>query len=592
MVFAGGALRALGLRRSFLGRLTAQPPRLRRHGSCPLPGIRCACLLPERARPRRHGPGTIKSPLLRRGLARPGRHGPGAGCRESSSFGRSVLLGGSGCRVRSRGVGARVPGAAGPVSSGGGVHSELSVRVASLRQVIERWSRDQVLALAPDASSQKAAQGVAAPGKWSVRGTTGSVLFGECRGSGSKPYLACVDLSEPAYRCSCPSRKFPCKHALGLLLLWSADGVPASEAAPQWVTEWVDGRAERAARSAAKVEAARAKAAEAEPEGPAAGDGGRLASGAGGRTATESVRHGRVAAGLAELERWLADQVRQGLATSAEHDWDGLAKRLIDAQAPGVAGVVSRLVQVRAEDDWPGRLLEEYALINLLAVAYRRRADLPGPLAETVHIRAGFPVTREEVLARPGVRDHWHVLGRRDDEQDRLTARRVWLKGRDTGRAALILSFAPPGQPLDASLVTGTVIDADLTFYPGAAPLRALVATRHPAPPPTIAPPASSPSAGSAGDGVPVGVSVEEGLDEVARVLGEDPWTESWPLVLAGVVPGRTAIGGLPLHPRARDPWRLIAVSGGHPVTVAVEWTPQGVRPLTTWDDEGTAVLL
>ncbi|MET9069159.1 SWIM zinc finger family protein, partial [Streptosporangium sandarakinum] len=86
----------------------------------------------------------------------------------------------------------------------------------------ERWNRDQVLALAPDASSQKAAQGVSSPGKWSGAGATAGALWGECRGSGSKPYLACVDLSEPAYRCSCPSRKFPCKHALGLLLLWSA----------------------------------------------------------------------------------------------------------------------------------------------------------------------------------------------------------------------------------------------------------------------------------------------------------------------------------------------------------------------------------
>ncbi|MGP4094636.1 SWIM zinc finger family protein [Nonomuraea sp. KM90] len=608
----------------------------------------------------------------------------------------------------------------------------------------ERWSRDQVLALAPDAPSQKAAQGVAAPGKWSLRGTTGTVLYGECKGSGAKPYLACVDLTEPAYRCSCPSRKFPCKHALGLLLLWSADAVPVQEAAPQWVTEWLEGRAERAEKSAARLEAARVKAAEAaaleagdaaraggaeagdagpgdaagratlgetgapgpdtsgtDPsdlgalgaEGPGPGVPGRgvgpgTAIGANGTSAGgrgESVRHSRVAAGLAELERWLADQVRQGLAGAAEHDWDGLAKRLIDAQAPGVAGVVSRLSRVRAEEGWPGRLLEEYALINLLAIAYRRRAELPKPLAQTVLIRAGFPVTREEVLAGPPVRDHWDVLGRRDEAQDRLTARRVWLRGRRTGRPALILSFAPQGQPLDASLVTGTTIDADLTFYPGAAPLRALVATRHgtaPWPPPTPdpSPPADSPAAPSpaapsravgsqgapspgaappegqaatglpptsalppaaqvpampggvaspaasasegrgAGAGsapvasspegrvaaglpsvvqapavpraVPPGVSPEEGLDEVARALAEDPWTESWPLVLAGVVPDRTSVGGLPLHPRCQDPWRLIAVSGGHPVTVAVEWTPQGVRPLTTWDDEGTAVIL
>jgi hypothetical protein len=476
----------------------------------------------------------------------------------------------------------------------------MSVRVASLRQVIERWSRDQVLALAPDASSQKAAQGVAAPGKWSSRGATGTVLYGECEGSGAKPYLACVDLTEPAYRCSCPSRKFPCKHALGLLLMWSAGGVPEAEAAPRWVTEWLESRAGRAAQAAARIEAARAKG-----TGEAAKGAG--ASGQGGASRPESVRHARVAAGLSELERWLADQVRQGLAGAAGHDWDGLAKRLVDAQAPGVAGLVSRLARVRAEDDWPGRLLEEYALINLLAVAYRRRAGLPAPLAETVLIRTGFPVTKEEVLAGPAVRDHWDVLGRRDEEQDRLTARRVWLRGRRTRRPAMILSYAPQGRPLDASLVTGTTVDADVTFYPGAAPLRALIATRHGTVLTKDLVPAARTDVLESGDGrepavpvplrepppaVPPGVPPEEALDEVARALAGDPWTESWPLVLAGVVPERASLGGLPLHPRARDPWRLIAVSGGRPLTVAAEWTPQGLRPLTTWDDEGTAVIL
>ncbi|MFB9622790.1 SWIM zinc finger family protein [Nonomuraea helvata] len=486
--------------------------------------------------------------------------------------------------------------------------------------MIERWSRDQVLALAPDASSQKAAQGVATPGKWSLRGATGTIVYGECKGSGARPYLACVDLNEPAYRCSCPSRKFPCKHALGLLLMWSADGLPVTEDAPQWVTEWVEGRAERAAKAAAKIEVARArKAAESDTSdggGSGAASEGGVSEGGRSRAAgevaaaserrPESVRHGRVAAGLTELERWLDDQVRQGLAGAAEHEWEGLAKRLIDAQAPGVAGIVSRLGRVRADDDWPGRLLEEYALIRLLAIAYRRRSELPAPLAETVLSRVGFPVGRDEVLAGPGVRDRWDVLGRRDEVQDRLTARRVWLRGRHTGRAALVLSFAPQGQPLDASLVTGTTIDADLGFYPGAAPLRALVAARYDSGENDVSgrarpaddggskatPPGVGPADDGGSKGVPPGVSPDGALDEVARVLAEDPWTESWPLVLAGVVPGRASLGGLPLHPVARDPWRLIAVSGGRPLTVAVEWTPRGLRPLTTWDDEGTAVIL
>lgn len=468
----------------------------------------------------------------------------------------------------------------------------MSVRVASVQRVIERWSRDQVLALAPDAPSKKAAQGVATPGKWSLRGTTGDVVFGECGGSGAKPYLAAVDLSEPAYRCSCPSRKFPCKHALGLLLLWSADGVTEVEAVPPWVGEWLTQRADRAAKSASRVEAARSATAAENPDG---------ASVVGGRGAgTESVRHMRVAAGLAELERWLADQVRQGLAGAAEGDWDGLAKRLIDAQAPGVAGIVSRLARVRAADGWPGRLLEEYSLLNLLAVAYRQRTELPADLAQTVLMRVGFPVTREEVLAGPVTRDRWDVLGSRDEEQDRLAARRVWLRGRRTGRAALILSFAPPGQALDASLVTGTTIDADLAFYPGASPLRALVATRHRTAAPTavhggtdsVAQGVAGGGPMVAGDRVPPGVTPDEAMEEIAAVLAGDPWADSWPIVLAGVVPEEGSLGGFPLHPRRGDIWRLLAVSGGRPVTVAAEWTPRGIRPLTTWDENEATVIL
>ncbi len=44
---------------------------------------------------------------------------------------------------------------------------------------------------------------------------------GLCQGSGRQPYQARVDLAEPAFKCSCPSRKFPCKHGLALLLLFA-----------------------------------------------------------------------------------------------------------------------------------------------------------------------------------------------------------------------------------------------------------------------------------------------------------------------------------------------------------------------------------
>src|SRR2546423_6529647 len=101
----------------------------------------------------------------------------------------------------------------------------------------DRWSAEQVLALAPDAAAQKAARSLATPRRWTETGYAPDedppTLWGLCKGSGAQPYQTCVDLAEPAYRCSCPSRKFPCKHALALLLLW-AGGTVAQGAPPVW----------------------------------------------------------------------------------------------------------------------------------------------------------------------------------------------------------------------------------------------------------------------------------------------------------------------------------------------------------------------
>src|SRR5207244_9130463 len=85
--------------------------------------------------------------------------------------------------------------------------------------------------LAPDDSSLKSARdlirkksflqpAVSADGTW---------LLAQCKGSGSQPYEVSVDLADPAApvgRCNCPSRKLPCKHALGLMLAYVA--APAS----------------------------------------------------------------------------------------------------------------------------------------------------------------------------------------------------------------------------------------------------------------------------------------------------------------------------------------------------------------------------
>jgi hypothetical protein len=262
---------------------------------------------------------------------------------------------------------------------------------------------------------------------------------------------------------------------------------------------------------------------------------------------------------------------------------------MVDAQAPGVAERLRALASVpHSGAGWDGRLLEEYALLHLLAVAYRRQAELPPPLRETVRSRIGFSLRQADVLSggQP-VRDRWQVLGRRDLDQDRIRARRTWLRGRETGRDALVLSFAAAGQSLDDSLTPAAGADADLVFYPGAVPLRAVVLARHDG------------GDGAPDEGRPDGGTIAALLAGYAAALAADPWLDSWPAVVE-VIPARapapvvrdTEGGALPLHPGAGPCWPLFALSGGRPVTLAGEWTPRGLWPLTAWDEAGRAVPL
>ena len=77
----------------------------------------------------------------------------------------------------------------------------------------------QILDTAADAPSRKAGQDLAKPAKWSGFGRDGDLVWGEIKGSGASPYRTVADLAGSASKCTCPSRKLPCKHALGLMLL-------------------------------------------------------------------------------------------------------------------------------------------------------------------------------------------------------------------------------------------------------------------------------------------------------------------------------------------------------------------------------------
>ncbi|MFH8338828.1 SWIM zinc finger family protein [Streptomyces sp. AM6-12] len=436
-----------------------------------------------------------------------------------------------------------------------------------------RWTADQVLALAPDAASRKAGSRLGTAGPWSGAGSGKGAVWGLCKGSGSRPYQTVVDLDGPAYKCSCPSRKFPCKHALGLLLLWAGgDGsVPVRPEPPDWAGQWLAGRRERAQDK--------------RPEGSGGGGGGAAADPEAARRRAER-RAERVTAGASELEQRLADLLRGGLAT-AEHAgyglWEETAARMVDAQAPGLAARVRELGAIPGSGaGWPARLLEECALVHLLDQGWLRRDRLPEPLAATVRSRLGLPAPADG----PPERDRWLVLAQYDTADAKLTTRRIWLYGTASHRIRLLLSYGAGGRAPELSLPVGLALDAELSAYPGAGQPRAALGERFAAPAPA---------------GLRLrGVGTAEAVARYGTALCEDPWLESVPAVLERVVPvpdgeqwqlaDADADSALPLSRSARSRpglWRLLALSGGAPVTVFGECGHRGFTPLTAWPEGG-----
>src|SRR6478736_9848553 len=81
-------------------------------------------------------------------------------------------------------------------------------------------------AAAPNSEAAKNGRGLVLKGKFIhlYQSADGSLIFGHCQGSGKEPYLCSADFAvptSPVYRCTCPSRQFPCKHSLGLLLAYA-----------------------------------------------------------------------------------------------------------------------------------------------------------------------------------------------------------------------------------------------------------------------------------------------------------------------------------------------------------------------------------
>src|SRR6201996_4637985 len=102
---------------------------------------------------------------------------------------------------------------------------------------------ERIEALAPDQPSLLAARKLLKPSSWPTLGEDNGLVWGECQGSGSTPYRVVVSELDGGYKCTCPSRKFPCKHSLALMWMRAEGRVAFTPASvPEWIKDWLGRR--------------------------------------------------------------------------------------------------------------------------------------------------------------------------------------------------------------------------------------------------------------------------------------------------------------------------------------------------------------
>jgi len=423
-------------------------------------------------------------------------------------------------------------------------------------------SEEQILALAPDDASKKAGRDLATPAKWVTIGANGLALWGECQGSGSKPYQTQVDLAVVAFKCSCPSRKFPCKHGLGLLLLLSRQPALFKEAKmPDWVNDWISKRTEKEEKKVEKTEKPVDEAAQAK---------------------RQQAREQKVNAGVQELLVWIKDIVRNGILSMPEKGaayWDNMARRMVDSQAAGLAAMIKKLGATAFwNEGWQSSFMDQLLHLYLVAGSYPHISSINQLLQQDILAAIGFTVNQDELKLQDGVKDTWLVLGKETREEQQLSIEQNWLYGTQTNKYALILQFYAGGQSGQLSLSPGMSFNAELVYFPSSVPYRAIVKDQ----------------AGVSGVG-----SNTQHFSDWKQVAGHEaelnsrlPFRNEMPVIVEQLKPLQyqqqwwllDREGYLcKISAEFKQIWKLLAIGGGEALTMAVIGKENSYKPLGIW---------
>ncbi|MEL6520837.1 MAG: SWIM zinc finger family protein [Pseudomonadota bacterium] len=399
---------------------------------------------------------------------------------------------------------------------------------------------ETITALAPDQASLKAANKLMKASKWPSLSKGETLVWGECQGSGANPYRTVFDATDHGYKCTCPSRKFPCKHVLALMWMYVEDPSPFSDnKVPDWVTDWLGRR--RKTGPATKADSTERKslvaARLAEPEKPVDPKVEARRKAAAEKRAQATQKS--LLQAVQDLEQWLNDQVTTGLSAFLDDAGERcrtIAARLVDSKAQALASrldeLPARLMHLRGEARLDA-VIQEFGRMVLICRAYAAAPEDPElrRIVTTSETREAL-LDLKDVPRKAGA---WEVVGEQvATRRDGLVSQSTWLLLLDHEPAtfALLLDFYPAslGKRTSAFSV-GERFQAEIAYYPARQPMRAVLADRS----------------GDVPGPLPWPEPATDPMQNYSAALQKAPWTSRLPLLLP---PGRIGFDG-------KEPWWL-----------------------------------
>lgn len=430
--------------------------------------------------------------------------------------------------------------------------------------MIMDWNVEQIRRFAPDLLTLERSEALLKPSRWKNLGCKDSLIWGQCRSGGLAWYQVALELEKGRFFSNSPSTRVPDKYVLALVTWYVKypDRFTLASDIPEWVKDGFRRQQDQGRTPAHEMAAQKERA----------------------RVRAREKRLLLMHEGVRDLEQWLEDLVREGLGSWYSRDeaqWEAIAARLVDQKLGGVARQLRTLYTQRDEANWLDRFAQWVADTYLFVQAFKELDDWSDDRQQDLLSWAGVKVRQSELLEEQGVSDFWLILSREEGAEEALRWRRSWLWGESTQQPALLLDFAWGDQAFQNNWQVGAAMQANLVFYPGTRPYRAVVKSwtyEH------------RPFARLSG---------AQNLHEFAHAFSQDlarnPWLRSYPCLLAHVCALTTQDRQfclqdqdgfiLPLAP-GKPAHRLLALSGGRRLMVFGEWNGDRLRPLLAVTDQ------